>query len=1264
MPSLSEDAAAHALAGRELLGREDYEAAEAAFREAIKLDPERADYQAALGRACLGQRHYEAAERAFGEAVDLQPDSAEYLGGLGEAALGQEHYDDAEAAFQKAVVLRPGFSDYCAGLGDASLGQERFVAAEAAFRDAVGLEPDNADYRAGLDRARVGRARYEAVAKSTVRSIGKTDRDNNGRSAQDGARLGRRRYLSLTPPGEYSYQADLVQAAAEAFAEPTSPGADRAEYHATVGRERLGDRRYGDAEDAFREAARLSPSRADYQAGLGYALLGQGRYGEAATEFRAAVRLAPDRADYLAGLGRARMGQEHYGEAGAAYGEAVRLSPGRSDYLAGLGHARLGQEHYAEAETAFDRAIAHQPDSADSLAGLGHALMGLERHRDAATAFGKAAELQPDSAEHHGSQGQALLPQERYGEAEAAFSRALELQPHRAEYYAGLGQALLGQGQYSAAEAAFREAVNLQPDNANYHAGLGHAQAGQGQYDLAEAAFRQAVAVDSSSLRYRASLGKALLCQNRIQDAQSVLDEAVAMDPGADETISLRQAISEAYDDAVITYIGQLARDELEAGRIEVATIQPDRYLDHVQTLSQQNLSGIREPYREWRIAVWNSERSSRSFIRGALESWRYRLIGAAALLLLTPGIGVAVNEIASAFGRNYVFPALRPESLPISASVALGAVAFLFIFAEQAIKFRQDGPGARPAALLKNRLDALINNIILEPAVTAALRVVWRDPGLDIVTVEDGAELSTKAEPDNIIPTEAYNRLAISLVRRHGAAVGIAGPRGSGKTELARAFTEFRLQRSPTRTIPLMLWAPVKYDAQTFLMRLLKELCISIISAGCGASVGRDPLFALQRRRHIITFALAAAGFITAGVLLILTRFQSLHFRATGPLVVGAMLIAVGLTIAFLERSSRTGRPVRPIRGVPMRRETIDLASELRSRVEFTETYTRGSTIGVSGKNVNATGTTGTQLARIPLNEIDVVREMRNMVETVAKDGWQVVIAIDELDKMSDQAEATEFLNHLKVLFPIHDCSFIVSVSQDAWALFECRGLPLRDALDSSFDEIVLVDRLKPQESRDLLKRRCRDITDAQALLCHCLSGGLPRDLLRAVRLLARIASSLKDSEGKTAPSLSEVLERFFSEDLMAKIAAARGGLVDLSKDLAKMDEDLLILWAESQFSGISAEIQPEPSMIKAYVSFLCTVREAFSVGGPLDRLDEEQGFSHPLITGGFDLIAQARRSLATDIFGSYELLERASRALEIASIRSGLSRDTEDAT
>jgi tetratricopeptide (TPR) repeat protein/energy-coupling factor transporter ATP-binding protein EcfA2 len=1242
----------NALQGDALLRREDYAGAEAAFREAVRLEPDRANYHAGLGQALLGQKRYEAAARAFDEAVELRPDNAEYLAGLGEARLGHQDYDKAETAYRSAINLEARQPDYHAGLGQARLGQERYRSAEDAFRQAVELQPENADYRNCLGRAQLARERYEALARTTISDRAKTEPDMVSVDDHDRELLGWSRYLDPNPPAQGASHAIDAEALASEFADRTDPVSESAESHASAGRALLQQRRYDAAESEYRQAIELGPSRADYQAGLGYALLEQERYREAGKHFRVATSLAPDRADYLAALGQARLGQRHHSEAGAAFSEALHIAPDNSDYLSGLGHARLGENRYEEAETAFRQVLETNPDNADSLRDLGDALLGQKRYRDAQAIFTNLAKLRPDSADYLGSLGQALLGLNNFREAETIFRKATALGPSHVENWAGLGESLLGQGQYPEAETAFSEAVNLQPSNAYYHAGLGHAQAGRGDYASAEVAFSSAVTLDPSDLRYRTSLGKALLRQGDIERAQFVLDEAVAIDPGSKETTDLRQAISETYDEEIISHILQRAADALGAMTPELSTIQPDRYMDHVRDVASLNVASMREPFREWRKAGREARPRRRSFVWRILARRHSWLILTIAGILILPGLAVAANSVARSVTGTYIFPTLKSYAAPLALLSSLSALALLAILAAPVTRSLRKQSLPSSSALLLDRLNTLISNIVLEPAITASLGVIWRDPADDTVAVEDGSELSTKAEPDNIIPTEAFKRLAISLTRAHGAAVGVAGPRGSGKTELARAFTELGLHRSPTRTIPLMLWAPVEYNAQTFLLRLLKELCVKIISVGYSVSGGSDPVFAVHRRLRASIVILSAVGLIAVGALLIVTKFLNLDLRALSLILAGAALVIVGVSALFLELSSRIRPPSFAKRADLISARTVGLAAELRSRVEFTETYTKGSAIGMSGTKVSASLTTGTQLARIPLNEIDVVRELRNIVDTLAVDGWQVIVAIDELDKIADVDEALKFLNHVKVLFPIHECSFIVSVSQDAWSLFECRGLPLRDAFDSSFDEILLVDMLRPEESRDLLKRRCRDITDAQALLCHCLSGGLPRDLLRSVRFLARMASSLKESGRSSSPSLSDVLEQLFNEDLMAKVAAIRQGARNRPENLGAMNCEQLLLWIDAQFAGIASGIQPEPKIVKAYVNFLHTVREAFTTGGPVSRLDDRDGFRQPLITEGFDLIAQARRSLADDVSYAYSLLECARRTLGIGDI------------
>ena len=116
------------------------------------------------------------------------------------------------------------------------------------------------------------------------------------------------------------------------------------------------------------------------------------------------------------------------------------------------------------------------------------------------------------------------------------------------------------------------------------------------------------------------------------------------------------------------------------------------------------------------------------------------------------------------------------------------------------------------------------------------------------------------------------------------------------------------------------------------------------------------------------------------------------------------------------------------------------------------------------------------------------------------------MVIGIDELDKIESDATANQFLNEIKGVFGITGCFFLVSVSEEALSNFARRDTRIRDVFDSAFDEIIHVRQPTLEESRRILagRRDCPPVP-FQAL-CHVLSGGLPRDLIRLTRTLVSL--------------------------------------------------------------------------------------------------------------------------------------------------------------
>ncbi len=146
------------------------------------------------------------------------------------------------------------------------------------------------------------------------------------------------------------------------------------------------------------------------------------------------------------------------------------------------------------------------------------------------------------------------------------------------------------------------------------------------------------------------------------------------------------------------------------------------------------------------------------------------------------------------------------------------------------------------------------------------------------------------------------------------------------------------------------------------------------------------------------------------------------------------------------------------------------------------------------------------------------------------------LIVGIDESDKLESDDRAREFVNELKALFGQRRCYYLVSVSEDAISSFERRGMPFRDAFDSAFDEIIRVPYLPLMDAKRLLSRRVVGLPEPYVDLCHCLSGGLARDLIRSARAVLA-AGALTSNR-----SLAEVTREVVSIELAGKADAVAG--------------------------------------------------------------------------------------------------------------------------
>lgn len=202
--------------------------------------------------------------------------------------------------------------------------------------------------------------------------------------------------------------------------------------------------------------------------------------------------------------------------------------------------------------------------------------------------------------------------------------------------------------------------------------------------------------------------------------------------------------------------------------------------------------------------------------------------------------------------------------------------------------------------------------------------------------------------------------------------------------------------------------------------------------------------------------------------------------------------------------------------------------ADELRN-IQFQRSYTTGwsGTLKLP-IGLDAAMSAGLTLAERPQSLPELVERFRDFVRDVSTTYDNIVlIGIDELDKLRSAQQAEAFLNGVKSVFGIPRCFFLVSVSEHALAAFDRRGLGFRDAFDSALDDIVHVDFLTLEQSRALLNRRILRMPDPFLQLCHMLSGGLPRDLIRHARALLSLIEDTPAGTLRIRAAAMKLVER-----------------------------------------------------------------------------------------------------------------------------------------
>jgi hypothetical protein len=532
--------------------------------------------------------------------------------------------------------------------------------------------------------------------------------------------------------------------------------------------------------------------------------------------------------------------------------------------------------------------------------------------------------------------------------------------------------------------------------------------------------------------------------------------------------------------------------------------------------------------------------------------------------------------------------------------------------------------------------------------------------------TSRDGLAQVLNPEFEILTPASQHVRKLIGTMQ--GASIGVSGPRGAGKTTLLWSL----YQTGNSDPLSVFTSAPVQYEPREFVLHLFSSVCSRLIEK----ELGRRQSFSLagsnQRRpsesrlptqliRQVVRVLPSAAG-VLLGLGSFLAYFKVFIERqiagfaaAKSPVPLpyslvqalnlnpGALiqwgLLAFGFVVLFgspfirlvasTEASERSFAD--PL--VDQKPLVQDAARQL-ANIQFQQSYTSGWSGSFKLPIALEAGVKSDQTwAERQQTMPDIVDTYRNFLDgIVASEGnayKRILICIDELDKLESDEAAQRFLNGIKSIFNQSNCYYFASVSENAMSNFERRGLPIRDAFDSSFDEVVYVDYLDLASSRRLLSRRLLNVPHPYVCFWHVAAGGLPRDLIRVCR-------ALFDSE-ETGDSLRSVCARVVYRDVEAKLRAmavaagrqATTPVAFLSLLSAPPIKTTVDLW--NSISILEALVpsadtdSPAPREALLFLYFSAMLVELFSkMDEPLWLKGEDEGL--------FERLAAVRRTLANN--------------------------------
>ncbi|GAB4304931.1 MAG: hypothetical protein Fur0025_46890 [Oscillatoriaceae cyanobacterium] len=562
------------------LAEGNLEAAEAACRQAVKIQPQSAAAWKILGNIRQAKGQVEEARQCYMKAIELQPNFAAAYANLGSLYAQQQQWDSAIYCYQQAIKIEPKFAGVYRNLAKVwtqlnksaeaadcsyaalSLEPEKFSAPEcvnlgntlvrygkmdqgiSCYRRALALNPNLVGAYQNLGEAlkRQGKLDEAAVYYQKAIELSKKAAGRSSLSGQKQATQNGNRAVGTMAPedadacivlaehyGSKGKWAEAIAVVQKAIAlQPKSAAA-----YKIFGKALQSTGKLEEARQCYLKALQLQPNFAEVHANLGSLSAQQQRWQAAISHYQKALELNPQFAGAYRNLAKVfeRSGQP--AAAALSWYQALTLEPqaGTAEQYLTVGNAVFQQGKVDEALSCYRRAIELNPNLSQAYHNVGEVLSVIQEWDEAIDAYRQSIEVKPDNAGSHYGLAKALGQLERWEDAVVAYRQVIELNGSSAEIYHQFADALANLQQWEEAASAYRQAIELNQNNSWSYNNLGGALIKLERWEEAVTAYRRAIELNPEFHWSYYNLGDAVAKLGEWDEAVRAYQEAVKLQP-------------------------------------------------------------------------------------------------------------------------------------------------------------------------------------------------------------------------------------------------------------------------------------------------------------------------------------------------------------------------------------------------------------------------------------------------------------------------------------------------------------------------------------------------------------------------------------------------------------------------------------------------------------------------------------------------------------------------------------------------------------